>query len=394
MSDDLINTVDRLAAEHCGPALREAAEQGRWPADLWQALEETGLTKAALPEHAGGAGLDFAEAMLVLQRSAWHALPVPLMETMLAGRMLSAAGLAVPDGALTIAPVLATEQLALSKSPKGWAVTGQARRVPWGAQCAHGLIVATFDGQEMAGLLACDALNPGVLNRQTPFDTNCVPCPEFVEGSGRTVLPEQCRNLAGEARAGLRFEAQPLLTCAPLQDARARLQHEGALMRSVQMRGALEHALELSLRYAKERVQFGRPIGAFQAVQHMLALLAGQVAASGAACDAAVQAAGEQADAFWSAVAKARVGEAAGKGAEIAHQVHGAMGFTRDHGLHQLTRRLWSWRDEFGSEAYWQERLGCEAAARGADALWPMLTVIPGLTGNPFATVDSRSSRE
>ena len=345
MSDDLINTVDRIAAEHCVPALREAAEQGQWPANLWQALEDTGLTKAALPEHAGGAGLDFAEAMLVLQRSAWHALPVPLMETMLAGRMLSAAGLDVPEGALTIAPVLATEQLALSKSPKGWAVTGQARRVPWGEPCAHALIVATLEGQDMVGLLACAGLTQSV---------------------------EQ--NLAGEPRALWSLQAQSLLACAPLSHARARLQHEGALMRSVQMRGALEHALEHSLRYAKERVQFGRPIGAFQAVQHMLALLAGQVAASGAACDAAVQASGQQADAFWSAVAKARVGEAAGKGAEIAHQVHGAMGFTRDHSLHQLTRRLWSWRDEFGSEAYWQERLGRAAAARGADALWPMLT--------------------
>ena len=345
MSDNLINTVDRIAAEFCGPAVREAAEQGQWPHALWQALEETGLTKAALPEHAGGAGLDFTEAMLVLQRSAWHAMPVPLMETMLAGRMLSAADLDVPDGALTIAPVLATEQLALSKSAKGWAVTGYAKRVPWGAQCAHGLIVAAFEGQDMVGLLAFAGQAQGVE-----------------------------KNLAGEPRAHWSLQAQSLLACAPLSHARARLQHEGALMRSVQMRGALEHALEHSVRYAKERVQFGRPIGAFQAVQHMLALLAGQVAASGAACDAAVQASGQQADAFWSAVAKARVGEAAGKGAEIAHQVHGAMGFTRDHSLHQLTRRLWSWRDEFGSEAYWQERLGREAAAHGADALWPMLT--------------------
>jgi acyl-CoA dehydrogenase len=74
------------------------------------------------------------------------------------------------------------------------------------------------------------------------------------------------------------------------------------------------------------------------------------------------------------AVAKARVGEAAGKGAEIAHQVHGAMGFTREHNLHYCTRRLWSWRDEFGNETLWQARLGREVARQGADALWPMLT--------------------
>jgi alkylation response protein AidB-like acyl-CoA dehydrogenase len=75
-------------------------------------------------------------------------------------------------------------------------------------------------------------------------------------------------------------------------------------------------------------------------------------------------------------VAKSRIGEAAGKGAEIAHQVHGAMGFTREHNLHYSTRRLWSWRDEFGNETYWQSRLGREIAARGADALWPMLTAL------------------
>ena len=74
------------------------------------------------------------------------------------------------------------------------------------------------------------------------------------------------------------------------------------------------------------------------------------------------------------AVAKARAGEAAGRAAEIAHQVHGAMGFTHEHALHQSTRRLWSWRDEFGNESFWQQRLGRAVAAAGAAALWPRIT--------------------
>ena len=53
-----------------------------------------------------------------------------------------------------------------------------------------------------------------------------------------------------------------------------------------------------------------------------------------------------------------RVGEAAGTGAAIAHQVHGAMGFTYEHTLHHATRRLWAWREEFGNETYWAMRLG------------------------------------
>jgi acyl-CoA dehydrogenase len=166
----------------------------------------------------------------------------------------------------------------------------------------------------------------------------------------------------------------PLIAFAPLEAAQSRLESEGALCRSVQMAGALERSLEHSLLYANERVQFGRPIAKFQAIQHMLAQLAAQVAAASAAADAAVEASALAPDEFAIAVAKSRAGEAAGKGAEIAHQVHGAMGYTREHNLHYCTRRLWSWRDEFGNESWWQGRLGCMVAAQGADALWPMLS--------------------
>jgi len=182
------------------------------------------------------------------------------------------------------------------------------------------------------------------------------------------------KNLAGEPRVQMRFEAARVIAAAPLADARMRLTMEGALCRSVQMAGALERVLEYALQYANERVQFGRPIGKFQAIQHLLAVLAGHAAAASAAADAAVEASRAAPDEFAVAVAKARTGEAAGKSAEIGHQVHGAMGYTREHNLHYSTRRLWSWRDEFGNETWWQTLLGRRVAARGADALWPMLT--------------------
>ena len=78
--------------------------------------------------------------------------------------------------------------------------------------------------------------------------------------------------------------------------------------------------------------------------------------------------------AFEIAAAKIRVGEAAGLGAGIAHQSHGAIGFTYEHSLHFVTRRLWSWRAEFGGESHWSLEQGREVAARGAEALWPHLT--------------------
>ncbi|MBE0612817.1 MAG: acyl-CoA/acyl-ACP dehydrogenase [Burkholderiales bacterium] len=343
--NDLLNTVDRIIDEHCARPLRESAEAGEWPAGLWRALEAVGLDRAALPEEAGGSGLAFEDAMLALRRSAYHATPVPLAETMLAGSLLAAAGLAVPQGALSVAPVNTSDRLEFVHGSTRTSVVGVAHRVPWGNLCAQVVVVGELDGKDIVGMVS-------------------------TSGSVRGV--EQ--NLAGEPRALLGFDHAQLTTFAALPGGLARLQAGGALCRSVQMAGALERALEYSLLYANERVQFGRPIAKFQAIQHMLAQLAGQVAAASAAADAAVEASALAPDEFAVAVAKSRAGEAAGKGAEIAHQVHGAMGYTREHNLHYVTRRLWSWRDEFGNEPHWQRRLGRLVAAHGADALWPMLS--------------------
>jgi acyl-CoA dehydrogenase len=345
MRNDLLATVDRMFDEHCARPVRESAEAGEWPAALWQALQEVGLDRAVLPEAAGGAGLEFEDAMAALRRSAYHAAPLPLAETMLAGRLLAAAGIEVPQGALSVAPVRTDDRIELVHGVSGESVVGTAHRVPWGNLCAHVVVVGELGGKDMVGLVSASGAARGVE-----------------------------KNLAGEPRALLGFDHAPLIACAPLDGACARVQTEGALYRSVQMAGALERTLEHSLQYANERVQFGRPIAKFQAIQHMLAQLAGQVAAASAAADAAVEASCLAPEEFAVAVAKARVGEAAGKGAEIAHQVHGAMGYTREHNLHYSTRRLWSWRDEFGNETYWQSRLGRLVAAQGADALWPMLS--------------------
>lgn len=349
MHDDLVATIDRICEAHCTRATWEAAERGEWPAVLWQAFEDVGLVRAALPEDAGGPGLDFESAMLALRRVAYHAAPVPLAETMMAGRLLVAAGLPVPDGPLSIAPTNAIDSLVMSDAPDGMIVSGRAARVPWGDACPHVVVVATnkHDGGSWVALASREGMRT----------------------SGG-------RNLAGEPRVACEFDGAPVLATARLETAIARLELEGALARSVQMTGALERVLAYTLQYANERAQFGRPIGKFQAVQHMLAIMAGHVAASSALADAAVETAAEAPREFAVAVAKARVGEAAGKCTEIAHQVHGAMGYTHEHNLHHTTRRLWAWREEFGNEAAWQVRLGNAVAAKGGERLWSDLTAL------------------
>ena len=116
----------------------------------------------------------------------------------------------------------------------------------------------------------------------------------------------------------------------------------------------------------------------FQAVQQQLAVMAGQVAAAGAAADAGIEALVAATipamQEFLIAIAKTRVGDAATLASEIAHQVHGAIGFTKEYSLQLSTRRLWSWRDEFGGDTEWAAQVGAYVCARGADALWPTLT--------------------
>ena len=347
LSGILADQIARLLGDTVSKDLLDKVEQGTWPAELWRALEENGLTQVLVPEDKGGAGGQWSDAAIVLRAAGRHAAPVPLAETVLAAWLASLAGLEVPLGPLTFAPVRRTDSLALSRAGGGLRLSGSAGRVPWGGRAGHLLALAPLDGRPHLALVAIGA-------------------------AGVTAD----KNMAGEPRDHLGFDNAAVLAAAP---APAQLGGEGfirwgALIRSAQMAGGLDCLLEQTVRYANERSQFGRPIGKFQAIQQQLAVLASHTAAAGMAALVACRAAETDDPGFEIAVAKVRVGEAAGAGCAIAHQVHGAMGFTYEHALHFTTRRLWSWRSEFGNESDWSVRLGREVAGRGADALWRTLT--------------------
>ena len=139
------------------------------------------------------------------------------------------------------------------------------------------------------------------------------------------------------------------------------------------MASALESILEMSVRYAMDRNQFGRPISKFQAIQHQLAILADESAASTMAAHSIV-AAFEKSVETDIAIGKARIGEAVSVCTDIAHQVHGAMGYTMEHSLNHRTRRLWSWRDDYGNERYWALKIGQKFLETDADSLWSSIT--------------------
>ena len=325
MSD--VDPIARLARDvferECGPAVVAAAEEG-WAPALWDALAATGLDQVGSGE-AGG----LREAAAVARAAGASAAPVPIVETILARRVLEAAGLDIPEGPVTIAA----------------AENGRATRVPW-ARIATAVVLVTAGGESDEVVLvprdACE-LTPGLDLAREPRD-------------GVAVLT------AGTARGSMAAGAFRL---------------EGALLRSLQIAGALETARRLVFEHASVREQFGRPIARFQAVQHSLALLAAEAASADAASAAAVDAAeasGPGAALVAIAAAKIRAGMAASEGARLAHQVHGAIGVTHEHRLHHFTTRLWTWRDEFGAEREWALRLGRAVAGTG-DAYWERLTV-------------------
>jgi acyl-CoA dehydrogenase len=340
--------VNRLLADQVGKDALEGAEAGASQDDLWRAIEENGLPWVLVPEERGGVGGGWDEAEVVIRAAGKYQAPVPLVESILAGWLLSNAGLEMPTGPISIAPVRADEALTITRDGDGFAISGEATRVPWGRSVNYLAAFGRCGGEPYIALVTSDAW---------------------------TVELEDS-NIAAEPRDSLHFDGLAV-AAAPLSGNidPDRLFAFGAMARAAQIAGALEMALELSVQYANERTQFGNPIGKFQAVQQELARMAGEVAAAGAAVEAASRAADRVGSGagFEMAVAKIRASEAASIVAGIAHQTHGAMGHSYEHALHFTTRRLWSWRAEFGSETFWAENLGRSLASHGGAALWPYL---------------------
>jgi acyl-CoA dehydrogenase len=136
--------------------------------------------------------------------------------------------------------------------------------------------------------------------------------------------------------------------------------------------GALERVTQLAAEYASQRVQFGRPIASFQAIRHYIAQLVAETAAVDAAVAmaiSAVEAASDPDPVPAVAAAKTRAGQAVRVVTKMAHQVHGAIGYTTEHELHVHTSRLWAWREEGGTEEEWAAVLGRRACSGRFD-IW------------------------
>jgi acyl-CoA dehydrogenase len=344
----LHDMASRLFGDLCQSTDLAKAETGQWPDAAWVTVEAAGLPGALIPESAGGFGASAVEALSVLRAAGEHALPLPLAETMMASWLLAQAAIPVPAGPIS---VVSTNEPALKLSREGgrWRLTGPLRHIPWGRHVKTIAGVVEADGQSHVALIP----------------------------TGGAKL-ECAYNIAREPRDTLTVDVVVADDhVAPSDVSALDLRAMGAAMRSQQIAGCLSRVTAMSVRYAQERIQFGRPIGKFQAIQQNLALLAAQTAAANAVADLAAEAVIESGTELLAvACAKIRCGEAASIAAPIAHQIHGAFGFTYEHSLHFYTKRLLAWREEFGNEIEWSTRIGQAMIRNGADRLWSGITEI------------------
>jgi alkylation response protein AidB-like acyl-CoA dehydrogenase len=307
----ILDTAGRIFADHCDKQLLDKAEQGELAQALWAQISENGFN------HLGTAdsGTDAADMFAFIQLCGNHAVPLPIAETLLVNNWCGAG-----DELYSIGEV----------------VDGSIVNVPWG-RVARKVVGVRRDDHTVVVVE-----NPEVIDRGT--------------------------NLAGEPRDAIALPADAEQLHIAI-DPYAQL----AVARCNQIAGSVLKMLDLGVQYSTERIQFGRAIAKFQAIQHSLAVVAAEAAAAKRAADAAVDALQGDRFIYEVAASKARVGEAATVVAEQIHQVHGAMGFTHEHRLHHYSRRAWAWRDEYGNEFYWQTVLGAHMAALGADNVWSFI---------------------
>ncbi len=348
-SNIVVETAERIFADLCDPQTVNSAKDDKWKDALWKALTDNGLTLPWVSEEHGGSGASLADGFELLSAAGRFALPVPLAETMLAGWLLSQGGIVSPDGAMSIAPVQPKDKITLNADGS---LSGRARNIPFAREAGHFAVLAHgAKGVTIALVAAKDCRR------------------------------EDDENLAGEPADNLIFDkTMPLKTgAAPKDFDQTSLMLMGCVARSLQIAGSLQYMLTRSVNYSQERVAFEKKISKFQAVQHNLAKLAGETAAAVAAAGSAAEtiATGtpwdSEATFLEATAAKIRCAEAAGTGSAIAHQVHGAIGFTKEYVLHRFSLRTLGWRDDFGNESHWAVELGNMVAKRGADDLWPLV---------------------
>lgn len=325
LDDILIDALQRLLSEHCTPETVRRIEAGHGAEALWQQLEASGFADALLPEEKGGAGLCLQQAFPLIELCGRHCVAVPLAQTMVARALISASGETPPAGSIALARARPDD--------------------------AGGLVAEAVSYGQVADWILAERDGPATLLRAGQRERHIFPLD-----------------------ASLRWTATEIAGATAITVGDVRLL-EAAIL-AAQIAGASLAVFEQTLAYANDRLQFGRPLGKFQAIQHQLSVMAEQVFAARMAAQIGCSADIHDPTPLTIAAAKARTSSAVVEIAAIAHAIHGAIGFTAELDLQLFTRRLYAWRIAAGAESYWQNILGNALFERRG----PMLDLLRDLT--------------
>jgi len=303
--------IEDILQDQCTPAVVRAIEAGGSPLKLWQALQGAGFLELLASEDAGGAGLPLTDLFPILCSFGRYTVPVPVAQTIVA-RALLGSQFAMPSGMITLGAALRREA--------GGAIV--CSFTPYGMLADF---VLAQDGDALL-LLHCAAAQR--------------------EASG----------VHGSLTATLRWSDARVATHVP--GAGPLLPTFAAALHAAVLSGAMTRVFEMTLKHCNDRIQFGKTLGKFQAVQHQLSVMAEHVAAASMAAEAAFHTDAAAPSLLAAAMAKSRTSEAAVLVASIAHALHGAIGIAEEYDLQLLTRRLHEWRMAHGSEAHWNVLIG------------------------------------
>lgn len=305
------------------PTDRPIAESGPLPETRWRSFADLGLHLVGVPEELGGSGGSFDDLRALAVLVGRHAADVPVVESTTAAWMLAAARLPVDGGSALSLPV---GDSALTVHEDG-TVSGTVTDVPWGAS-VDAVVAIADDGRTVALRSADATLRPGL-------------------------------DLAGQPRDSLTFSgAQPV----GIGDGVSRddVRRRAVALRVALMAGALQAVSELTQGYVSQRVQFGKAIGRFQAVQaHVVQIEQMAVMTSVLAERLAV---GPRLHEVEVNAAHLVAAENALVAVRAAHQAHGAIGMTREYRLQGYTRRLHTWSSDFAEVIDLARGLGALAA--------------------------------
>lgn len=326
---DLVTGLGEFFGDRSTPALVADAERDGMPRAFWQQAAELELPYVGIPEDVGGSGGSLLDAATVLRVAGRHSAPVPLLEAHLAGWLLASAGVPLPGK---------------DECPT-FAVAGAEVDV---------------DGGRVRGVL-----------HDVAFARDADVVVVLVPGAGTSrvavVRPDASairagHDLAGQARDVVELGGGETLEVAELSLAEREVRLRATLLRTALMAGGLEAASSMTQEFTRQREQFGKPIGTFQAVQAHLVTLAQSAATVGLSVERASIAAADRRASFEICAAKLVANTAARDSARAAHQAHGAIGMTQEYPLHQITRRLHAWRSQDGTSPELEQRIGAALA--------------------------------